>query len=303
MTAMTYQPRNAPRVLALLATALLAGAAPLGARAAAYQVLEPDQRPLDRLSELGRQVYEADRDHWNCAARGSFIGYGRRLADVDELLQEAEFAAREAGRRLRLPDAPADATLQIFLVRDDKTWQRLAREQGFRPDSLAVQVRDEMFLRDDPALKVRVDRVSHEIIHYRLRQAFGGRIPLWADEGLAGYFGVKIAGAYRTARGRRLTGEVPALPADDLLSLDQLSSLPRLPASEAQARAYYRQAEEFFAELGWQFDDDRIAPFVHRLGDGENWRKVLEGGYGMTPDRLAELERAVRQRATTARSL
>jgi hypothetical protein len=300
VTAISTQ-RRAGSGRRLLAAFLLAAAVAGSVSAVVYPMLKPEDHPVQDLSALGRRVYEADREKWVCARSAHVAGYGRGLADVDEALQEAEFALADIGRRLVLPEP--DGLLHLFLVRDDATWQDLARRNGFRPDSLAVHYRHEIFLRDDLAQKPRADRISHEIIHYRLQHAMPARVPLWVDEGLAGYFGVKVAAAYREQRDRRLTVEVPAIPADDLLTLDQLTSLTALPASPAQARAFYRQAEEFFAELGWQFGDERIAPFVHRVGEGENWRRVLEGGYGLTPARIEEIERAVRQRATTARSL
>lgn len=264
-------------------------------------MLESDEHPVQELSSLGRRVYEADREKWVCARSPHAVGYGRGLADVDAMLQEAEFALADIGRRLVLPDTTG--RVHLFLVRDEKTWQDLARRNGFRPDGLALHVRNEIFLKDDLSQKARADRISHELVHYRLREAFAGRIPLWIDEGLAGYFGVKVAAEFRARNERRLTGEVPGIPAEDLLSLDEVAGLEMLPASAARARAFYRQAEEFFAELGWQLGDDRIAPFVHRVGDGENWRKVLDGGYGISGPRLEQMEQAVRQRAVTARSL
>lgn len=262
-----------------------------------YRILEKDQHPLRGLSALGQQVYAASRGTWVCAEGSHIVVFGPALAEVDALMLEAEYAFGEAGRLLMLPDAPGKLT--IFLVADGKSWSRLVSEQGFRPDGLALHYQNEMYLKNMPA---RAARVAHEMVHYRLHRAYGD-VALWLDEGLAGYFGMAIARSYAAGRSRRITGQLPALLAEDILPLDDVIGAHALPGELNKARAFYRQSEEIIAELGWQYGDERLPPFVQRVAFGENWKVVLQGGYGYTPARFEELERAVRRRAMTARSL
>lgn len=286
-----------PRCAAALGVLLSAASIACAEGPEAYKILDRNEHPLRTLSALGRQVYAAQTSGWVCAEGPRIVAFGPTLQEVDALMQQADYAFGEAGRLLALPEAPG--RLAIFLVADEPSWRRLVSEQGFRPDGLALHLGDELYLKNLPA---RAARVAHEVVHYRLHRAYG-EIPLWLDEGLAAYFGMGIARSHAAARGRRLVGQMPALVAEDVLPLDEVTGAAALPGSINQARAFYRQAEELIAELGWQHGDGTLPPFVQRVAFGENWKVVLREGYGYTPERFEELERAVRRRAMTARSL
>lgn len=280
-----------PAVLGLLA--LLAGSPRAGA-ATPYRLLEKEERPLAALSPLARQAFDADKDQWVVGESARVLGFAWQTSDLAALLSEAEAALEEITRRLALPEPSGKVTL--MLVRNESSWRRMVGEQGVRPDGLALHHGREILLKDDAQQRKRADRLPHELIHYRIREAFRG-LPLWADEGVAGYFGVLIARSYRESLGRRLAGTQPAVDADDLLPFADVVGADAVPSGQAAARAFYRQAEELIAELAWQFGDEKLPPFLHRLADGEDWQLILRQGYGVDDQGFAALEQAVRRRS------
>lgn len=281
--------------------ALLGALVGASADEATYRLARWDELSDRRLSALGKLVYQADRERWVHAESDRVIASAFRLADLDDLVVEAEFASDAIRRALRLEAPPNKAFL--FLVRDDTTWSRLVLERGFRPDGLALHYRNEIFLRDDPGQRARPDRIAHEMVHFHLRAAYGPDVPLWLDEGLAGHLGVAIARDFRARRERRLTGELPALPAEAWLPLAELTARRGLPDRPELANVYYREAQELVTAIAGRIGEERLPEFVQRVAGGRSWRRVLEKTFGWAPADFEELESAVRQKVTSARNL
>lgn len=84
----------------------------------------------------------------------------------------------------------------------------------------------------------RLDRIAHEVVHFRLREAYGEHLPLWLEEGLATLMGMNVARRFNSAQGRDLAGTWPALPVEALLEPDQLLTMDHYPSSPGAAQAY-----------------------------------------------------------------
>lgn len=222
-------------------------------------------------------------------------------ARAAQVLEEAEFALPEIARLLRVPEP--SRSIRIFLVPAIGGWEPLVTAQGFRPDGLAVNIGDEIFLKDDPQQMARPDRLAHELVHVVLREAYGSAIPLWLDEGLAGRIGLTVSRAHRAAKGRRLSGQWPGHDPAWVDPLPTLTSRTALPDDPARAQAFYRAAEELVALM-----EDMMAPahwpdFVAEVARGADWRQALASRVRGSAIELDSLEASVRRAVQQPRKL
>ncbi len=213
--------------------------------------------------------------------------------------EEADYAVVEIARRLGVP-VPT-STVHILLIPGAGPWSALARMQGFRPDSLALNVGHEILLRDDPEQAARPDRLAHELVHFVLRAAYGPDVPLWLDEGLAAHIGFAVGRAYRAARGTRMGGAWPGVPAAGMESLDAMTARTRLPEDPNSTMVFYRASEELVAWIEERLGPARMRAFVAAAATGAPWRAALEEQLNGSHFSTVELENAIRSAVESPR--
>lgn len=227
--------------------------------------------------------------------------FGSDPARAARTVEEAEFALAEIARMLHVD--PPRRSVRIFLVPANGGWEPLSRGEGFRLDSLAVNLGDEIFLKDDPAQIVRPDRLAHELVHVVLREAYGTSIPLWLDEGLAGRVGLLVSRSYRAAKGRRLSGQWPGLDPNLVEALPALTARTALPDDPLRAQAFYRASEVLVTMI-----EDTMAPaqwpvYIAEVARGADWRTALENRLHGSAITLDDLELSVRREVRQPRKL
>lgn len=267
-----------------------------------YRIKEWKDVSDQRLSSMGARIRQADQERWRYAESRHFIGFAYNLRDLETLLRQAEYAYDEVNSYLGI--ASGTGKTRLFLVQNDKLWDSLMRGAGLRPDGLAFQYQDEIYLKADEAQAARPDRVAHEIVHARLRSAYGSNIPLWIDEGLANFLGWNIAEAYARLQARDLSRHLAAADATLVVGLNELASRDVYPDDSAAAQAYYRQVEEVVRAVQEQIHDDRMKAFVDAACRSKTGlREMLKSEFGFSDENLDRLEQTVRDRSTKDRSL
>lgn len=212
-----------------------------------YQVVAPGDLDLTGLSPIGREVLRKP-GNWTIGQSRHFMVFAGSLPEVTDYIGQAEHAYQRAGQAFLLDKAETRKAYLVSIA-NNREWRRLARRHGLRKDGLAMQIGRELYLKEDTEQAKRADRIAHEVIHLRLFDAFGPRLPLWLDEGLAGYYGWLFAVEYQGRRDVILYRNQPALQEHVLLDIDALLELTDYPPNEWTARAFYRQAEELIGAL------------------------------------------------------
>jgi hypothetical protein len=229
----------------------------------AYELIQIDQVDLSAISSMGRDVLRR-RKPWVIGRSPNFIAFADSLPELSALIDEAEYAYKRAGEWFQSP--PSDGTRALLVtVKDDKMWRKMTRRYGLRPDGLAMQVGRELYLKDDPEQVKRPDRIAHEVIHLRLSDMYGNRLPLWLDEGLAGHYGWLCAVEYNAGRNVVLIRNDPAFAEKELLSLEDLLSIRRYPGNPDSAKAFYRQAEELTGILANRLPPRDLSRFIEEM--------------------------------------
>ncbi len=227
----------------------------------AYTVIPVEDIPRDTLSPVARRLLR-DPGAMVAGRSATFHALAPNIRHLSLTINEAEFAWTWMHRWLEPPDATNRAL--IVLVADATRWNELVSGHGLRHDSLAMQLQRELYLKDDPGQNARADRIAHEIVHLRLQDRTLPALPLWLEEGLAGYLGWRCAHAYHASRRVRLFRTFPAVEPNHLLPLARLFSVSSYPADSTSARAFYRQTEELVALVHEQQGDEGLRRLIHR---------------------------------------
>ena len=197
--------------------------------------------------------------------------------------------AREASRTVDWPGLGRQRpdSLRLIVVRDGAALGALTR--GRIPEwgaAVALPSVRTIVLRADGTELRRILR--HELAHLALHQDVGGRMPLWFDEGFAGY----AAGEWD----RYVALEVNLAVASG--TLPTLSGLDgALRGSAGTAEAAYALAMSAVGELARRNPTGTLTPLVDRLRDGEDFDAAVLATTGLSPDRFEEAwQRATRRR-------
>ena len=244
-----------------------------GASGEAYTLLHASRFDTGTLSDIGRQVFVLEPDSL-FARNEHFYLLAPDRETLDAMAAESTFAC-ESIRRIFRGEYDAEPAL-LAMIRNSSTWDALASEHGLREDGLAVQTGRELYFKDDDAMRVRPDRIFHEIVHLRLRELHGEALPLWLDEGLANHYGWFHAVEYNRLRGIELTREFPALEEQELFTLQDVLAMRDYPESPARAKIFYRQAEVMVRLMNERFSRGEMERFVESFRQGSVLDKELE---------------------------
>lgn len=130
--------------------------------------------------------------------------------------------------------------------------------------------------------------LRHELAHLALHQRVGVRVPLWFDEGYAGW----AAGEWERLGVLELNLAVARGALPGFRALDGA-----LRASESSADAAYALAYSAVSELARRHPSGTITPLVERLSRGEDFEAAVLATTGLTVDRFEEgWQRSVRRR-------
>ena len=121
--------------------------------------------------------------------------------------------------------------------------------------------------------------LAHELAHARVREACGGRAPLWLHEGLAQW----CSGRRATVRETR-----EALRADAAASPGALDRTFSRRLSRSAARASYAQALSLVEHLVALRGEGAVACLLSRLSQGGSFEDALRIETGLTEDDLFE---------------
>jgi hypothetical protein len=197
--------------------------------------------------------------------------------------------AREAGRPVDWPGLGrrAPGQLRLIVVPDARRLDSLT--SGRAPHwGVAIALPDTrtILLRADGGELARTLR--HELAHLALHQAVSVRIPLWFDEGYAGW----AAGEWDRLGELELNLAVVRGAIPGLRSLDGA-----LRGSASTADAAYALAVSAVTELARRNPTGTLDPLLSRLEAGTDFDAAVRATTGLTIDRFEEeWQRATRRR-------
>jgi hypothetical protein len=204
-------------------------------------------------------------------------------------LQLATELAREAAKPAEWPGLGTRGvdSFRLIVVPDARRLDSLTRGRA-PPWAAAVALTDSrtVLLRADAEDLPRILR--HELAHLTLHQAVRGRVPLWFDEGYAGW----AAGEWDRLGLLELNLSVARGALPSLSGLDAA-----LRGATSTADAAYALAVSAVTELARRNPTGTLTPLMTRLEEGGDFGAAVLATTGLTLDRFEEeWQRAVRRR-------
>jgi hypothetical protein len=197
--------------------------------------------------------------------------------------------AREAGRRVDWPGLGrrSPGVLRLIVVPDARRLDSLT--SGRAPHWGAA-----IALPDTRTILIRADggdlsrTLRHELAHLALHRAISVRVPLWFDEGYAGW----AAGEWDRLGDLELNLAVVRGAIPDLGSLDAA-----LRGSASTADAAYALAVSAVTELARRNPTGTLGPLLSRLEAGVDFDAAVRATTGLSMDRFEEdWQRTTRRR-------
>jgi hypothetical protein len=198
-----------------------------------------------------------------------------------ELARQADRPVDWPGLGTRRPDS-----LRLIVVRDGAALDTLTR--GRAPEwgaAIALPAVRTIALRADGTELPRILR--HELAHLALHRDVSVRLPLWFDEGYAGY----AAGEWDRYASLELNLAVARGALPDLRGLDGA-----LRAGAATADVAYALAMSAVAELARRNPTGTLAPLMDRLRAGESFDGAVLATTGLAPGRFETAWQAATRR-------
>lgn len=253
-----------------------------------------------QLSPLAKAVLRERAADWKHIPGRYLMAHALGLDEAPKLVSEADFAYERVGELLRLPARTNRP--HLFLIRNERVWRDALQAGGVRAEGVSVQNQDEVYVLYNGRHGLEPVLIPHEMVHLRLWETYGRRLPLWLEEGLALSLAWQTAGEYRQTSELRLVRNLPALDAASLLSVDDLTRLDHYPSDQESLRAFYRQAEGLVRGIRAAVPNERWPAFLERAaGEPEKWAQILQEEFGCSQEAVANLEPLMRDFATSRR--
>ena len=266
------------------------------------------QRPLaiklwealsDRdLTPLGRAVWMTGKPDWVHAESEHFVFHAATPAVIEEVAAEAETARAKID--VYFGTNCVSRKGHVFVVGQRRIWEKVLGGTDRKDDSLAMQMENDLFILKESNSVVNVLRLPHEMVHFRLWQLYGHRVPVWLDEGLAATIGWKVAvDVHRSSKGKQLVRAPPFLPRERLMSMEELTSMIAYPAGNEAAPAFYIETELLVTAIARKIGDDKLAEFVKAVaGDGVPWTEYLRKRFGFADSDFDWLAQQIEKNAS-----
>jgi hypothetical protein len=215
----------------------------LGVALAGCGELSPSAAP--RLSPIAEQVLANGTD-WLRMETAQFVYYAADEAVLRAVRAETEHAYAVVSERLGLPEAAQQGV--VFVIADAAQWDAVLSAGGQRVEGVALHVEREIYVRRQADASPAFGDIPHELVHFRIWQAYGRGTPLWLEEGVASYLGWQVTQAYHQQFNRMPERPERRFAAEQLVDWAAFWTLDRYPADPDRLRAFYWQAETLVAE-------------------------------------------------------
>jgi len=232
-----------------------------------FEVIEGTNVDISNVSVIGNKVLQK-LDRWKIGRSEHFIVLASDLRELSSTVEEAEFAHRRIGQWLGLTNQPSEKMF-VVMIDDGRLWRKLMRGHGLRHDSLAMQIGNELYLKNDPEQNKRPDRIAHEIIHARLAASLPTALPLCMEEGIAGYYGWLCAVEFGGLKDMTLYRKDPPLAEENIFPMPELMLITAYPSDDQKARAFYRQSEELIRVVESRISREEMPALVRQMSTND----------------------------------
>ena len=246
------------------------------------------------LNPLGRTALALNRDGWRHAETTNFIYHFFDLGAAKQVASEAEFYFRVIARDLGKEGQAVERKAQIFILPKTE-WDEFKRGAQLDPWTGGLHAANELFITRDGE-RFQGSTLGHEVAHLVVERFFGGRIPLWLNEGYAEYISGVLYAAYYRARGYASKPRYAEIKAEEYIPIEKLAAFTGYPPTEREVVAFYVESRKLVTFLQ-QRGKEAFRAFFEAMAKGSYFESAMDGAYGGRFTSRRDLEEQFRMEA------
>ncbi len=272
-----------------------AGDEPLG-EFGRFQIAEFGQLSNQNLTQHGRVALRMESVSWVHGESEHFIIHFEKGFLCTQFALTAELFYRGIKTDLGIAEDSYERKAQIFVFLGTNSWREFSGEAKLEKWTGAFQSGNELFVtgRANQNLE-RTSSFPHEITHLIVKR-FVGDVPLWLNEGIAEYEGMRQRVLYLRRHGgvdKRFVIPVNVVTREEFIPVAKLTVLVDYPEGEAEVRIFYAEAELLVHYLSLHCGGrEMFLEFVRLQSRGLTFASAFKKVYGDKFRHLDEFERS-----------
>jgi len=224
--------------------------------------------PFERLSDhnvsrQGDAALNIKTVNWQHSESDHFIFHTETGFAVPQLTAWAEWSYAAIKSDFGITQDLFERKCHVYVFLNEQAWHGFVGSSKMEPWTGGWCTGRELFFWARPNFKFQGTTLPHEMTHLVLYRFVGGDIPLWLNEGLAEFEGIRLYRNYLKLRGLTLTNVRDHVNPDQYITLDNLTSAVDYPRSTDDVVAFYTESQRLINFLYHQ--DGGAGPLVRFL--------------------------------------
>lgn len=242
--------------------------------------------PFDELSErsvsrTGDTALKIATVKWEHSESDHFIFHTEAGFAVTQLVSVAEWSYAAIKKDLQITQDSFERKCHIYVFLNEGVWREFVGNGKMEPWTGGWCTGRELFFASRPHFKFQGTTLPHEMTHLVMHRFVGGDIPLWLNEGLAEFEGIRLYRTYLKTRNYTLTNVRDHLDPDQFIPLKDLTSAVDYPKAQEEVTAFYVESERLISFLYFQYGGtDPLMKFLRLQSQGERFDSAWREAYG-----------------------
>ncbi|HUI07569.1 MAG TPA: hypothetical protein VL486_11260 [Verrucomicrobiae bacterium] len=245
----------------------------------------PFEELSDRnVSRQGEAALKLPDVKWEHSETDHFVFHTEAGFAVAQLAGAAEWSYAEIKKDFDITQDLFERKCHVYVFLNEQAWREFVGAGKLEPWTGGWCTGRELFFWSRPHFKFQGTTLPHELTHLVLYRFVGGDIPLWLNEGLAEFEGIRLYRTYLKTRGYILTNVRDHLDRSQYIPLDDLTSAVDYPRETDQVVAFYTESQRLVSFLYYQHGG--IGPLIRFLklqSQGSRfdsaWREIYSSKY------------------------
>jgi hypothetical protein len=243
------------------------------------------------VSRQGDAALSIEGVKWEHSESDHFIFHTETGFFVTQLVSSAEWSYAGIKKDLEITQDSFERKCHIYVFLNQQAWRKFAGDGKMDAWTGGWCTGRELFFWSRPSFKFQGETLPHELTHLVLHRFVGGDIPLYLNEGLAEFEGIRIYRAYLKARNYALKNVPDHLSRDQYIPLKDLTSAVDYPKSRDEVAAFYIESQRLVSFLYYQHGG--MAPLMKLVklqSEGARFESALRDVYSSDFSDIQEFE-------------
>jgi len=254
-----------------------------------FKVVPFDQLSDHNLSRQGEAALQLKAVTWEHSESEHFIFHTETGFSALQLAVVAEWSYAQIKQHLAITRDLFERKCHVYVFLNEPVWHEFVSNGKMEPWTGGWCTGRELFMCSRPHFRFQGTTLPHELTHLVLYRFVGGDIPLWLNEGLAEFEGIRVYRTFLKERNYTLTNVRDHVDRDQYISLNDLVSAVDYPKNKDQVIAFYTEAQRLISFLYYQHGGmTPILKLLKMQSEGARFDSAWRDVYGSTyPDQQA----------------